>query len=186
MEIILIRHGKPEASVHSIVSSIVNVVGYVKWLKQYHHSKVFIDSRPSAECIEQYKHHVVISSDLNRAIHSAEIFTSKVPTIINKHLREIELPRYKLPLYLPAMVWLYLSRLLWLCGMKGSFETYKQAKIRATKAALHLIDVAEKEEKIIVFGHGLINRFIRQVLIDKGWQLTEKNSDYWGVTVLTL
>lgn len=186
MEIVLIRHGKPEAAAHSIVSPIVNAIGYVKWVKQYHASKVSINSRPSGKCMKQYKDHFVIASDLNRAIHSAKIFTSKTPAIIDKNLREMELPRYKLPLYLPAMVWLYLSRILWLMGCKGSFETYKQSKIRSIKAAFMLIKMAEKEKKVIVFGHGLINRFIRQVLIKKGWQLTTKNSDYWGVTVLTL
>lgn len=180
MEIVLIRHGKPVAAVNRMMSALE----YRKWVRQYHLSEVSNSSRPNHQHVQDYKSHFVVSSDLKRALHSAYIFTGKSPELIDKTLREMELPRYKLPLYLPSMVWLYSCRIFWLLRFKGHFETYKQSKVRSIRAALTLIRLAEKEEKIVVFGHGLINRFIRKALIKKGWKLTTKNSDYWGVTVL--
>lgn len=180
MEIVLIRHGKPIAA----TNPIVNGLGYVKWVKQYHASYILKNSHPCAEHIKQYKNHFVITSDLNRAVHSAKIFTEETPNVIDKNLREMELPHYKLPLYLPAMVWLYLSRILWVLGCKGPFESYKQAKVRSIKAVFMLIKASEEHNNVIVFGHGLINRFIRKVLIKKGWRLATTSSDYWGATVL--
>jgi len=181
MEIILVRHGKPEAA----TNPIVNFLGYVKWVKNYHHSAISKDSFPSINNIEQYKSYAVVASDLLRAIHSAKIFTAKAPMDIDKNLREMELPYYRLPLYMPAMLWLYMSRLLWVLGCKGKFESFKVSKIRAIRGALLLIKRAEKEGKVIVFGHGLINRYIRQVLIKKGWESSNQNSAYWGITRLT-
>lgn len=147
MEIILIRHGKPNV----IVNRLVDALGYVKWVKKYHTSKISINSQPSVKAVKQYEDYFVIASDLNRAIHSAKIFTSKGSFIIDKNLREMELPRYKLPLYLPTVVWLYLSRLLWIMGCKGPFESYKQSKIRSIKAALMLIKSSRKRKQSYYF-----------------------------------
>ncbi|WP_076420473.1 histidine phosphatase family protein [Colwellia sp. UCD-KL20] len=180
MEIILVRHGKPTAAVNKWVGS----TGYKEWVHQYHLSPVSSCSYPSQEYVNKYQAHFIVSSQLNRGVHSANIFMSNPPNVIEKSLNEMDLPYYNLPVYMPVMVWLYLCRIFWLLRFKGHFETYKQSKIRSIRAALTLIRLAEKEEKIVVFGHGLINRFIRKVLVKKGWKLMSKNSAYWGITQL--
>jgi len=109
-----------EIILEAATNPIVNSLGYVKWVKNYHHSAISKDSFPSINNIEQYKSYAVVTSDLLRAIHSAKIFTAKAPMDIDKNLREMELPYYRLPLYMPAMLWLYMSRLLWVLGCKGN------------------------------------------------------------------
>jgi broad specificity phosphatase PhoE len=103
-------------------------------------------------------------------------------------LREMHIPRYKLPFQLGAYSWLLLTRILWMFGLsKGisvRIESFKAAKQRAKKAAQALHHLAEKQHNVIVFGHGFSNRYIRKELIKLGWQLERKSNDFWGVTCL--
>lgn len=179
MEIILIRHGKPA----SANNPTVNACEYTKWIRRYNSSEVAKNSRPES-VNEQYKSFYTISSDLKRAIHSANIYVGKSPEEIDKLYREMEIPRYKFPFQLKAWNWVYLSRLLWMLGYKGSFESFKQAKKRAGFAADQLIEVAKNQDKVVLFGHGYMNRYIRKSLIQKGWVLNSKSNAYWGVTSL--
>ncbi len=181
MEIILIRHGRPR----SADSPIINACEYIKWIKRYNSSDVAKNSRPE-HINGRYKSFYVVSSDLKRAIHSANIYLKKTPEEIDKLYREMEIPRYKLPLQLKAWHWVYFSRLLWMLGLQGSFESFKQAKERAELAAVELIKMAQEQEKIVLFGHGFMNRYIRKSLIKKGWLLNAKSNAYWGVTSLKL
>jgi broad specificity phosphatase PhoE len=177
MEIILIRHGKPT----SATNPKVGAVEYAKWIRRYNASKISINSRP--EYInERYKSFYSLSSDLSRAIHSANIYTGKHPEEVDRLYREMEIPRYKLPLHLTAWHWVYLSRILWMFGYKGPFETFKQAKQRADLAAVKLIEIAQQKKQLVLFGHGYMNRYIRKSLINQGWVLTCKSNTYWGVT----
>lgn len=179
MEIVLIRHGKP-ASANNLV---VNAGEYTKWIRQYNLSAVDSSSRP-VNINEQYRSFYVVASDLKRARHSAYIYMDKKVEEIDKIYREMEVPRYKIPLKLKAWNWVYLSRFLWLLGFKGSFESFKQAKKRAELATERLIALAEKHENLVLFGHGFMNRYIRKSLIKKGWQLDAKSHAFWGITTL--
>jgi broad specificity phosphatase PhoE len=179
MEIILIRHGKPT----SASNPIINACEYTKWIRRYNFSDVAINSRPET-INEQFKSLYTLSSDLKRAIHSANIYVDKYPAEINKIYREMEIPRYKLPFNLKAWNWVYLSRILWMIGVNGPFESFTQAKMRADIAATELIKIAIRQDKVILFGHGFINRYIRKSLIKQGWLLRSKSNAYWGVTRL--
>lgn len=181
MEIILIRHGKPT----SANNPIVDACEYTKWIRRYNFSDVAKNSRP-VSINAQYKSFYIVSSDLKRAIHSANIYTSKTPKEINKLYREMDIPRYKFPFQLKAWNWVYLSRLLWMLGLKGSFESFKQAKQRADIAAVQLIEIAKIHDKVVLFGHGYMNRYIRKLLIQKGWALKCKSNAYWGITSLEI
>lgn len=180
MEIVLIRHGKPEAANNNVLSAS----GFTKWIRKYNHSKVCNSSRP-ASINEGYKDHYAISSDLKRAIHSTELYTGSLPETQYSVLREMEIPRYKLPFRLRAWTWVYLNRFLWMLGRRGPFESYKQAKQRAKLATEKLINLALQENKIIVFGHGYMNIHIRKYLRQAGWKIKMKSNEYWGVSVLT-
>ncbi|MDO6488383.1 histidine phosphatase family protein [Colwellia sp. 6_MG-2023] len=181
MEIILIRHGKPT----SANNPMVNAAEYAKWIRRYNFSDVADNSRPKSintNYISQY----TISSDLKRAIHSTNIYVGKKPDEINRLYREMDIPRYKLPFSLTAWQWVYFCRVLWMFGFTGSFETFKQAKQRANIAASELIKAANKQNTVVLFGHGFMNRYIRKSLIQAGWTLTSKSNDYWGVTRLKI
>ena len=179
MEIILIRHGKPT----SADNPIVDACEYTKWIRRYNSSDVSKNSRPE-NINDKYKSFYVVSSDLKRAIHSANIYVEKAPEEIDRLYREMEIPRYKLPFQLKAWNWVYFSRFLWMLGRKGSFESFNQAKKRAEVAAVKLIEIAQNQENVLLFGHGFMNRYIRKSLIQKGWVLNSKSNSYWGITSL--
>ena len=181
MEIVLIRHGKPT----SADNPVLNASEYTKWIRRYNLSDVAINSRPESKDA-MHKSCYIVSSDFNRAIHSANIYTGQSPKVISKLYREMEIPRYKLPFRLKAWSWVYLCRVLWMLGLKGSFESYQLAKIRAELAADKLIELAIQNNKVVLFGHGYMNLHIRKSLIRKGWLLNSKSNDFWGVTSLNL
>jgi broad specificity phosphatase PhoE len=182
MEIILIRHGKP-TSAHNLK---INAVGFAKWVKNYNSSDIPDNSRPVERIHGDINTYYIVSSNLKRAIHSAEIYTGKSPDRTLRILREMEIPRYKLPFQLKAWTWVYLNRALWMIGLKGSFESYKQARQRAQNAADELILLAKEKNKVIIFGHGYINLYIRKYLVKEGWRLHNKDNNFWGITALEI
>ena len=179
MEIILIRHGKPTLA----NNPILNAVDFTKWVRRYNFSDVSTNSRPE-NIISEYKSNYIISSDLERAIHSAKIYTGRSPELISKLYREMEIPRYKLPFRLKAMTWVYLNRTFWILGLKGSFESYSEAKVRAELATDNLVELAQEQDKVVLFGHGYLNLHIRRSLIKKGWKLNSKSNGFWGISSL--
>jgi broad specificity phosphatase PhoE len=186
MEIVLVRHGKPEAAEQGEKSGKISAKNYTSWIRDYNNSGVALSSRPSFESLERYEQYYCLSSNLKRAIQSAEIFTGNKPEQQWPILKEMEIPRYKLPFKLKPYTWLILSRALWLMGVKKGIssrvETFKQAKLRAEVAANQLIKLAEEQKHIIVFAHGMTNRYMKKELVKKGWFLTRKDSLFWGET----
>lgn len=181
MEIILIRHGKPT----SANNPVIDVCEYTHWIRRYNASNVAINSRPENINVH-YKSFYTVSSDLKRAIHSAKIYVGRAPEVIDELYREMDIPRYRYPFKLTAWNWVYFSRFLWMLGFKGSFESFKQAIQRADEAAVNLIEIAKDQDKVVLFGHGFMNRYIRKSLIKKGWVLNAKSNAYWGVTSLEI
>ena len=179
MEIILIRHGKPTAANNPLLSAS----GYANWIRRYNASDIALNSRPEDEMIDCDPYYV-ISSDLKRAMHSTNIYTGQGPKTTSKLYREMEIPRYKIPFQFKAWTWVYLCRAFWMLGCKGSFESFSQAKDRAAQAADNLVELAQDKDKVVLFGHGYMNRYIRKSLIKKGWQLSRKSNHFWGVTKL--
>lgn len=178
--IILVRHGKPA----SATNEKTDIVGYARWLKRYKHSKVSESSKPSTTTSPLVEGAFLISSDLPRAMHSCEIVTDKQPTCIDSVFREMDVPWYRLPHRFEPMTWVYISRLLWHLGFKGKFESFKEAKQRIEVATDRLESKLSEEDTIALFGHGYTNRYIRKSLIKRGWQLVQKDNNYWGVTQL--
>ena len=174
MEIILIRHGKPESATNPLVTS----GGYANWVRRYNQSSVACDSRPPSQLRDRLNNHYIVSSDLRRAVESAEICSGQTPKEKHPILREMDIPRYRMPFKFRAWTWLYLSRFLWTLGVKGTFESYKEARLRSKTACQKLIQLACKHDKIVVFGHGYMNLHIRKELISNGWSMSEKSNKY--------
>jgi broad specificity phosphatase PhoE len=179
MEIILIRHGKPTSAKNSVLTASE----YTKWIRRYNFSDVSTESRPIT-INKDISGYYLISSDFNRAIHSTEIYSGRRPDEISSLYKEMEIPRYKLPFKLKAMTWVFLCRVLWMLGLKGSFESYRFAKIRSEEAAEQLVALAQEKGKVVLFGHGYMNLHIRRVLIRKGWSLNSKSNSFWGLSSL--
>ena len=180
MEIVLIRHGRPEAAINQKVDAL----GYLAWIKEYNRSLVVDGPSDVPVSLHRYAKVFAVSSDLPRAIHSAELVLGRGPDAQLASLCEVDIPVYRLPFTLNTYTWLYLNRGLWLLGCKGQFESLSSAKGRAEAAAEQLIDLARVHDQVVVFGHGLMNRFIRIALRNRGWRVESKSNQYWGETHL--
>ena len=179
MKIVLIRHGKPVAADNPRLSA----VGFARWIRRYNASQVAVESRPAHINSEVQQYHA-LSSDLTRAIHSGEIYCGSPPVTQSKLFREMDIPRYRLPFTLKAWTWVYLCRVLWTLGFPGPFESYKDGKVRAREAALQLINEAQQRQNVVLFAHGYINLHIRRELKKRGWKVSQKSNQYWGMSML--
>ncbi|MBU3020626.1 histidine phosphatase family protein [Aestuariibacter sp. A3R04] len=180
MEIVLIRHGKPlSASNHRM-----NCAGYADWIRKYNRSGLDPNSNPLK--VMDLSQHYHLCSDLLRARLSAQKYSASQVHEYHSVFREMEIPYYRIPGRRRAWTWVYLCRAYWMMGRAGAFESYCDAKARAA-AAVNLLETRVKtHSKVVVFGHGMMNRTVRKLLAAKGWNVAEKDNHYWGVNRLYL
>ncbi|GEA12020.1 histidine phosphatase family protein [Alteromonas sp. KUL49] len=179
-EIILIRHGKPL----SAKNDKLNAAGFARWVKDYGHSELDPANYPASK--SNLFPSLVISSSFKRAKLSAEYYIGEKPELVLSELKEMDIPYYRLPFTLKAWHWVFLNRFLWILGIKGPFESFSQAKARVKGAASILHKASQSHERIVVFGHGMSNRYLRIYLKQLGWQVNEKSNSYWGISKLSL
>jgi len=180
MEIIFIRHGKPNGATNPKLTSS----GFAQWLMTYKQSKVAAESYPPKNLQCLLNTHFIIASDLTRAIHSAYLCLGREPDLKLNQLREIDIPTYHLPFVCRAYSWVFISLLLWFLGAKSNCESIKQVKYRAHESALFLQQLALEHEKIAVFGHSVNNVCVTTELIKLGWFGLPKGNKYWGTIKL--
>jgi len=181
VEIILIRHGKPATAINKKLSAY----GFSQWIHDYNQSRVSQESRPSASLKCKVKEHYVVSSDLPRAIHSAELCSGKTPDLVLNKLKEMDVPQLKIPVKIDAYSWVLLNGLLWLMGIHGKVESYRQGNLRAKKVASTLSSLASSKENVAVFGHMITNTLIAKELILRGWRAKFSGKSFWSTLEFT-
>jgi len=167
MEIIILRHGKPNIPPLTRISPFA----FTKWVNSYNASGLCSSSKPTLEAIEiANKSKVVVCSELPRSIQSATALNVKEITLKSQLFNEAGLPisSLKYP-WLSPKVWAVIFRTLWLLGYSNNSESFKEAKVRAAKAAKKLIELAELESCVLFVGHGVYNRMIANELNASGW-----------------
>ncbi|MDA0149648.1 phosphoglycerate mutase family protein [Vibrio sp. LaRot3] len=181
MNITLVRHGKPTASCNPTVKAS----GFANWVRAYNHSYIAEDSQPTKPLQDKLTGHFIFASNLNRARHSAQLCIGKQPDMVLPELRELDIPRLKIPLKMKVNHWLAISRILWLFGISGNSESITRGRARIRKAVDSLEQQVTQTPNIAVFGHGLANRFIAKELVKRGWQVKQKGSGFWSSIELT-
>lgn len=181
MEIILIRHGKPESAVHKKLSAN----GFSQWVNEYNQSMIAQESQPPAKLKSKVEKHYVVSSDLPRAIHSAKLCAGKTPDLVLDKLKEMDVPQFKIPVKIDAYSWIILNGLLWLIGIHGHVESYRQGNQRAKKVAETLSSLASTKENVAVFGHVITNYLIAKELILRGWRAKFSGKSFWSTLEFT-
>lgn len=181
LQIVLVRHGKPQRNNAKIRASQMQ-----DWVQQYNSAALASETNPPAALMEIARHsEFIISSDLKRSRQSAQMLGD---TVDQGHAiyREIDLPhlRFPSPRLSPA-TWVAVFRLLWLLGVSLQCESFRGAKKRAQFAANQLEQAAQQHHTVILVGHGLFNRFIAKALVKQNWHGTSHSgSRYWDYVVL--
>jgi broad specificity phosphatase PhoE len=174
MKILLIRHGKPKIS----NPFLVNANSFKDWLTQYKNSSIMINKKLKSieKRVKEYDR--VYSSSLNRAKQSANLYSNNVEE--NKLFNEAEIPIYNFKIVIPLSLMLFLSRFLWFLNFKIKVENIHRYRERVKIASNFLIDQANTNNSIALFGHKLFNMFVSRQLIENGFKKNViNNSKYW-------
>jgi len=126
MEIILLRHGKPELDLKGRLNA-----SEIKQLVVAYTQSGIQDS-PSETLIKRFNEHHVVCSDLERSIQSAKRFGFKQIHLSDALFKETDIPHFDQSFFkLPTMGWFTLLRIMWLFGFKKNGESFIQAKLHA-------------------------------------------------------
>ncbi|HHJ20193.1 MAG TPA: histidine phosphatase family protein [Gammaproteobacteria bacterium] len=165
MEIVILRHGKPdfEPPVRVKAKELKSLISS--------YDSCGICDRPPVEARERAQHcNVAVCSDLPRSMISAKVL-GVTPVLVSDPLfREAALPHARWGLVrLSPKLWAVFFRLIWFAGFSCNGESVAFARYRAKDAARRLVKYAAEHKSILLVGHGIINRFIAEELLSLGW-----------------
>lgn len=165
MEIILLRHGKPDVE----LKGNLNAAEIKQLVSVYAQSGV--QDSPPENLKDRFKAHYIVCSDLARSTQSAIKLGVNEIHLSDALFKETNVPHFDQGVIkIPVKAWLIVLRVMWLIGFKKNGESFVSAKHRAKEATNKLIALAQENEKVILVGHGLMNRLIAKQLRLKNWQ----------------
>lgn len=179
MELILLRHGKPDID----AVTAIGATAMKAWIAGYDAAGIM--DLPDDSIVAACQGCFVVSSPMPRALASVEALGLK-PDMIIDALSEAALPSFDLPLLkLNPLTWATLFRLLWMAGASGKVEAFSLAKKRARSVADTLTRLGEGKPRILSVGHGYMNMLIVRELQQAGWNKRSiGTTGYWSGVVL--
>ena len=167
-EIILVRHGAPDTDILDI--GRIKAGELQNCVRAYDNAGILTKSVLfSNELQTLCRNALVVSSHLPRSIASAHLLTGKAPDVSDPIYREAELPVFNLPWFrTKPMTWVVINRIAWLLGVSANAESAACTRNRAKLATSRLLDSARSHSKVVLVGHGFINRYIARQLLHHG------------------
>jgi broad specificity phosphatase PhoE len=180
-EIHLVRHG-PSALAYP--GTWLSGPAYGKYVADYDATGIKRDSRPPTEltalCARATR---VVSSDLPRAMESAERAGPRVPIEISPLLRESAspLPRWDIPM--PLIVWDTLTLATWRIRQLLGADDFTGTLARSVRAADLLLEARGASECVVVLTHGDFRVMLSRELLKRGVTSASARTDYrnWSV-----
>jgi len=139
---------------------------------------------PRRLCDLAQKAHVLTSSDVPRAIESAQLLAPGRQAIKDALFREAEVPvTLRAPFRLRPTTWAFWARALWFAGWKDDCESFAEARLRSRLAAARLGELASLHGTVVVVAHGIINSLVARELRRAGWRGPRMAAwRHWGAT----
>ena len=183
--IALIRHGKPTITPQGWIGGC----DLPQVISRYQSARIASDSFPpkDVQALVQSANRV-FTSDLPRAMHSAQILEPTVSPVSDPIFREVEFwLECPINIHLPFHMWLFLDRLLLSLGYSPHSQSQADNKERVSKAAELLEQQSYETGSVVLVGHGITNLFIARELRKRGWcgPRTPK-LEHWGCTTYSL
>lgn len=114
---------------------------------------------------------VFAASTLRRSRESAHLLAPGAPLTVDVMFREVFTPTaIESRVRLPAKAWGAYARVRWLGGWSPGVESYKEAKLRARRAATELEMLSEARGNLLLAAHGIMNGLIAGWLRKDGWK----------------
>lgn len=182
MQIILVRHGRPDHSAARWCSP----ARMKDWIECYDRASVAGHEVPAELVALARTAGTVVCGSFARCIQSrdslgVERCPEPDPLFDEAH---IPYPDWTFP-RLPADLWRLLFRCAWFCGFARHTEPVAAANRRASAAAQRLIQLAEAHGSVLLMGHGIMNILIAWQLRKRGWagarQLLMRG--YWQASI---
>ena len=182
MEIVLIRHGRPDFLARPLGKHNPPATA----LQRYKASEV-TDSPPEQLLQLARKTGVCITSKLERSMTSASLL-EKESIKSTELLNESELPHpNQLCVPVPWPAFLILSRLLWFTGYRRNCPGRQEDLKRAKRASEYLCNAVAHDNCLLAIGHGIMNRMICAELKKSGWSVVNTSgTGYWSTITLRL
>lgn len=181
----LIRHGKPTITPQGWIGGreLPQVIN------RYQSARIASDSFPPDDVqalVQSAK--LVFTSDIPRAMHSAQILEPTISPVSNPLFREVDFwLECPINIRLPFHLWLFLDRLLLSFGYSSHSQSQANIKERVRNAAELLEQQSCETRSVVLVGHGITNLFIARELKKRGWHgpRTPK-MEHWGCTTYSL
>ena len=183
MEIILLRHGKPDFSAEKWIA----IRDLPQMITDYNRSGVSqLAPEASVKMAQNCEH--IVCSDLLRSSQSAQLLGVEQIHLSESLFREADLPVTLWPsMKMSPYFWLVFFRILWFFGHSANGESIAQARVRAVTAMQQLYRLAQTHGRVLLVGHGILNQLIAKELLSYGWQGPKRPArDHWGYSRYTL
>jgi broad specificity phosphatase PhoE len=181
--IIVSRHGRP--ALDRTAGPRLAWRDYIDWWTRYE-AGALADGQAAPEALKDIvaDADVVFASGRLRAQQTAALALPHKPAAHDPVFNEAPLPPPKFTgLRALPKTWNILARSAWLAGHSLDGESSKEARLRATIAALRLHE-ASQQGKVYLAAHGWFNRMLRPELRKLGWICVADGGDrYWSYRV---
>ena len=175
-QIVLVRHG---ASAHVHRDWMIDHDGIQSWRDEYDLAGIQSNSQPPTRLLQiadSARH--IISSDLLRAVASAERLAPHREIEVSDLLREVPLKLPHWPTRLPLIVWEFLIHVVWSYRIVRGIDSTEQDRARAAAAAKWLGEIATNGSIALVVTHGVFRRLLAQQLLLAGWTSNGRRGGY--------
>jgi broad specificity phosphatase PhoE len=164
--IILVRHGRPAHE----GPRWLNARDAARWLDLYDHSGLKSgDAPPPAVRELASTADIIVSSDLPRALQSAELLACNRRVLATAMLRESRMRASQLPLRMPIAGWQVVIVLRWLFFMLRENSDMVSERRRAREVVHWLIELSQVNDSVLVVTHNAFRSLLVRSLYLNDW-----------------
>jgi broad specificity phosphatase PhoE len=182
--IVLVRHGP---SAHVDEGGPVDHSAMLVWRDSYDAAGIRADAQPPIalrDLVAKATH--LISSDLLRAVESAERLAPHREIQMSELLREAPLAIPSWPTRLPFLGWVMLIHLAWQYRIVRGTDPPEADRARAAAAAEWLAGLVSDGSTAVVVTHGVFRRLLAKDLVSRGWKATRQDGyRHWSAWTMS-
>lgn len=173
--IILVRHGPSSHPDRGFADH----AGVRSWRDAYDAAGILVDVQPPRHVIDLASTAThVITSDLRRAMESAERLSPRCPIQVSPLLREAPLPIPPWSMRLPLRVWGSLMYVHWSWRRLLGAHVPGADEARAAMAARWLTSLAGEGTSTLIVTHGVFRKLVSAELLMLGWGAAGRRGGY--------